>query len=89
MKLEIRIEVKSVDVTQKTVRSNRDGKEYLIRSQPGWAHLGKDYPQEIRVPLEAGQEPYAAGAYWLDSTCLYVDRYGNLALGRVRLLPIK
>lgn len=29
MKLEIRIEVESVDVTQKTVKSNRDGKDCL------------------------------------------------------------
>jgi hypothetical protein len=89
MKLEVPIEIKSVDVTQKTVRGNKDGKEYLIRSQRGWVDLGKDYPQEIQVPLAANQDSYAVGKYLVDPACLYVDRYGNLSLGRVRLLPLK
>jgi hypothetical protein len=89
MKLEVPIEVKSVEVMQKTVRGNKDGKEYLIRSQTGWADLGKDYPQEIQIPLGAGQEPYPQGKHRLDPACLYIDRFGNLSLGRARLLPVK
>jgi hypothetical protein len=89
MKLDVQIEIKSVDVSQKTVRGNKDGKEYLIRSQSGWADLSKDYPQEIQIPLAAGQEPYPQGKHRLDPECLYIDRFGNLSLGRARLLAVK
>jgi hypothetical protein len=78
------IEIKSTAIQEKNVRS-KEGKEYLIREQSGWAHLGKDYPQEVRVPLEAGKPAYAPGTYAIEPGCLYVDRFGRLTLGRLRL----
>jgi hypothetical protein len=87
MKLEIIIEVKSGAVSEKTVRG-KDGREYLIREQGGWVDLGKPYPQEVRISLERGQEGYAAGQYLMDESCLYVDRYGKLSLGRLKLIPL-
>jgi hypothetical protein len=87
MKLEIIIEVKSGAVSEKTVRG-KDGREYLIREQAGWVDLGKPYPQEVRISLERGQEGYAAGEYLMDQSCLYVDRYGKLSLGRLKLVPL-
>lgn len=52
--MEVRIEVKSAAVYQKTVRG-KDGKEYVIREQSGYVDLGRPYPQEIRIPVEQGQ----------------------------------
>lgn len=86
--MQVKIEVKSTDVTQKTVRG-KNGKEYVIRDQAAWVDLGKVYPQEIRVPVELGKEPYPPGRYVSDPSCLYVDRFGNLSLGRLRLTPAK
>jgi len=87
MKLEINIEVKSGGVFEKTVRG-KDGREYLIREQYGWVDLGKPYPQEVRISLDRAQDPYSAGEYVMDRSCLYVDRYGKLSLGRLKLLPL-
>lgn len=89
MKIEILVEVKSGNVAEKTIKSKRDGREYLIREQVGWADLGKEYPQEIRIPLEKSQEAYAAGRYQIDPACLYVDRFQTLSLGRIRLVQRK
>jgi hypothetical protein len=88
MKLENVIEVKSSHVAQRAVKSNKDGKDYLFRDQRGWIDLGKEYPTEIRIPLEPAQQPYAPGTYRVDPACLYVDRYGRLSLGRLRLVPV-
>jgi hypothetical protein len=89
MKLEIAVEVKHADVIEKAVRGRTDGREYLIREQLGYVDTGKPYPQEVRIPVETGREPYAVGKYLVDPTCLYVDRYGKLSLGRVKLVPAK
>lgn len=81
-----KIEIKSSAILEKTVRS-KGGKEFLIREQTGWIDLGKDYPQEIRVPIEQGNHAYQPGEYAIDPACLYVDRFGKLTLGRLRLSP--
>jgi hypothetical protein len=88
MKFELPIEVKSPGVTEKTVKG-KDGREYLIREQMGWADIGKPYPMEIRIPLAPVSEPYSAGKYLIDPSCLYVDRFGKLSLGRLKLIQAK
>jgi hypothetical protein len=87
--MQIKIEIKSPEATQRTIRSKKDGKEYLFRNQSGWVDLGKAFPQEIQIPLDSGHEPYGVGKYIMDPACLYVDRYGNLSLGRLRLIHLK
>lgn len=84
--MNVAIEVKSSDIAQKTVRG-KDGKDYVIREQEGWVDLGKAYPQQIRISLEQGKEAYAPGRYALAPESLYVDRFGQLKLGRPRLVP--
>jgi len=78
---------KSTAIQEKNVRS-KEGKEFLIREQIGWAYIGKDYPQEIRVPIEPGKTAYAPGNYDIDPSCIYPDRFGKLHLGRLRLCPM-
>ena len=89
MKVEIPIEVKSIELVEKTVRSKKDGREYLIREQAGWVDVGKEYPQEVRIPIEAGKEPYPKGKYLMDPACLYVARFQNLSLGRLKLIAAR
>ena len=86
--MQVNIEVKSGEIAEKTVRG-KDGREYLIRDQVGWVDLGKAYPQEIKIPVEKGKEPYKPGKFVMDSACLYVDRYGTLSLGRLKLIAAK
>ncbi|MEX2151284.1 MAG: single-stranded DNA-binding protein [Steroidobacteraceae bacterium] len=82
--MQVTIEIKVTDVSQKTVRS-KDGKEYVIREQDGWVDLGEAYPQKIRISLEQGKQAYAIGRYQVSEKSLYVDRFGQLKLGRLRL----
>jgi hypothetical protein len=88
MKFEISSEVNLAGITEKTV-TGKDGKEYLIREQVGWVDLGKPYPQEVRIPIQKGRDKYEPGKYLIDPACLYVDRYGQLSLGRLRLIAVK
>lgn len=84
MEFKIPIEISSPDVTEKRGTS-KTGSPYLIREQRGYVDFGRQYPTEIKVPLEASAEPYPTGHYMVDPDCLYVDRYGALTLGRLKL----
>jgi hypothetical protein len=89
MNIEISVEIKLAGVIEKAVRGKSDGREYLIREQVGYVDTGKPYPQEVRIPVETGREPYAVGKYMVDPACVYVDRYGKLSLGRLKLIAAK
>ena len=86
MKFDVPVEVKSADVELKRGTS-KAGKPYEIREQHAYINLGKAYPVEFRFSLDEGRAAYSPGNYIVDPSCLYVDRYGQLALGRIRLLP--
>lgn len=86
MKFELPIDIKSTDIEEKRGTSKL-GKPYHIREQCGYADLGKPYPSEIRIPLDQVSAPYPIGPYVLDPACLYVDHYGRLSMGRLKLLP--
>ena len=86
MKLELPIEIKSTDIRDKRGTS-KAGKLFHIREQTAYIDLGKPYPIEIRVALDPISAPYPAGTYWLHPDTLYVDRFGQLTMGRLRLIP--
>lgn len=86
MKIEIYVEVKLAHVTQKGGIS-RDGKRYNIREQFGYVDMGKPYPVEVKIPLEQDAPAYPPGHYMVDPGCIYIDRYGQIALGRIKLIP--
>jgi len=88
MQFEVAVEIKSEEVLQKSGTS-KQGKPYRIREQHAYIDLGKAYPVEIRVPLDETSPPYTIGHYHVCPTCLYVDRYGQLALGRLKLIHAK
>jgi len=90
----LKIEVKSPEVTQKSGVSAKSGKPYNIREQEAYAHVfGRDgklqlYPVRISLTLADDAAPYAPGVYQLDPSCIYVDRFGGLAIARPRLIPL-
>lgn len=90
----LRIEVKSPEVTEKNGVSAKTGKPYSIREQTAYASVfdkdGKPapYPVRISVQLEPNQPPYQPGAYQVDPRCIWVDRFGSLVLGRLKLQPV-
>ena len=86
MKMLIGIEVKEAKVERKRI-TRKAGGQIDIGEQRAYVDLGKPYPTEIVIPIdvEAGQMPYDAGKYHLDQSCFYVDRFGKLCLGRLKL----
>lgn len=96
----LKIEVKSSEVKEEEIRpSDRPGakqfKPFLKRTQPAYVQLYgesgalEEYPRMFRIPLDKTQPAYPPGVYSLDPGSHYVDRNGNLAVGRVRLQPVK
>lgn len=92
----VSIEIKSAGVHEEEIRpSNKPGAKvftpFMKRSQAGYVVLtGKDgqpdpYPVKIGVVLDEKQPAFAPGVYTLLSESFYVDRNGNLTLGRLRL----
>jgi hypothetical protein len=87
MSTDIKIEIETTAIAERKIRS-KEGKEFHIREQPAWAHLGKAYPVEFRIALGVGKNAFPKGTYLLDPSCLYVDRYGKLTIGRLELRPL-
>lgn len=87
MKLEIYVDIKLPHITQKAGIS-RNGKPYNIREQFGYLDMGKPFPVEVKIPLEQDAPAYPAGQYVVDPGCIYIDRYGQIALGRIKLIPV-
>jgi hypothetical protein len=85
VKVEIAVDIKSREVLTKRGIASKTGKEYAIHEQIGYVELDKPYPLEMRVPVESPDKPYAPGTYRVDSSCVYVNRYGQLQFGRLKL----
>ena len=86
----IRIEVVNTTVDERS--GNKNGKNWLIREQAGYAHLLDDhskplkYPVACSIPLEKDAPPYQPGFYTLDLRSVYVGDFRRLELGRVKLV---
>lgn len=86
----IKIEVKSSDVQDRT---NAGG---TFREQQAWAHMADQngnphpYPQLIKINLDvkSNQAPFPPGMYQLDPASVYVNKFGGLNIGRIKLRPL-
>lgn len=78
------VEISNMEVEEKNVQSKRDGRSYLIRNQQGRIAINNEV-RNVRIPLEQGQQPYAKGKYEIDRESFYVNNFGELKLGRVKL----
>jgi hypothetical protein len=72
----MRVEIKSMQVTEKRGNAQRTGKPYVIREQKGWMETGKDYPSEVTISLQDDQVAFAPGQYVLTPACFWVGRFG-------------
>lgn len=87
----IKIEIKSGTATDRTINTKNGPMNF--REQEAWAHLydrdgnAQPYPQRILVDLDvrANQLPYAPGLYQLDPSSFFVNRFGGLTVGRIKL----
>jgi hypothetical protein len=79
----------TIDNTEVSERSGTtaQGKPYRIRTQLGYADLGKRYPSEVRIRLKDDAQAYAPGEYSIDlGKSVYVSKYGSLALSEELVL---
>lgn len=86
------------DIKVETKSGTKDGKDWEIHEQKGYAHLfdqdgqPKKYPTEIKVSCrvdESGKpNPYKVGKYTLDPVCFYVGKYDSLSLARLQLVAL-
>jgi hypothetical protein len=72
--------------TQWEEKKTKNGVSYGV--QRVGLDTGDGYRAPFRVSIEAGQ-PYPVGEYTIDPASFVVNQYGDLGLGRVRLLPFK
>lgn len=83
----MKIQVKSTDV--ETLRgTGRNGRPYEIRKQTALL-LIDDEVRKLEIPLGRDQSPYALGFYEVDPRSFEVDRFNNLAIGRLVLSPLR
>lgn len=92
----IRVEITSMEVAERPVTFTRGGKErtFNAREQIGYAYTVQPngqvqpHPDKIVISLDEKQPAFAAGMYLLAPESLYVNRFGKLDIGRVRLTPV-
>jgi hypothetical protein len=88
----IKVEVRDATVTHRTITSK--GRQFTFHEQLAYAYtFGRDgkpkaYPEETKLNLDEGQEPYAPGQYALAPTSVWVGDFGRLTLSP-RLVPVK
>lgn len=81
----MRITIDSNEVTRRTGTNSRGPWE--LRSQTGYADMGKRYPSEVKLRLKDGQPAYEPGDYEVDlAKSCYVSKYGALALSEELVL---
>lgn len=64
------------------------GKPYSMREQEGVLVLGQYDMRPVRVPLRDQQEAYAKGSYHIAPSSFVVGSFGDLAIGRLALVPV-
>lgn len=96
----LKIEIKEARVYSEEIKpSTRPGAKqfqpFTKHTQPAYAHTFDQsgnphaYPESFRISLDKDQAPYPVGFYDLHPRCIYVDRNGNLTIGKLHLTPIK
>ena len=81
------LEVKSVEVTTRSGNAKATGKPYVINEQIVMVALNGEL-RKVKVALENNAPPYPLGAYQLTDESFFVDRFGALAVGRLKLRPV-
>lgn len=79
------IQVKDLIVSERTI--NGKNGQMVLRSQRAALDQGGGYQQPFRVELGTGPV-YPVGNYDIDPQCFQLNRYGDLELGRVKLIAL-
>jgi len=95
----ITIEIRSKEVIETTIRpSKKEGSRqfdpFQKYTQVGYAFIiagdgvAEPHPTKIEVPAEKDRPGYEPGLYTILPQSLYVDRFGGLAIGRMKLAKL-
>lgn len=88
----LKVEVTSVAVVERRIASKQDSKViYIFREQAGYVSLVDSmgvvdkHPQKFKIGLEEKQEPFPVGFYSISPESLFINKHGNLSIGRLSL----
>jgi hypothetical protein len=82
----LQIEVHTSDVRSFNW-SDKKGQQRTGYKQIAWVRLpGAPYPKEIQIRVDDPSKAFAPGAYTLDPSSYWIDRYGSLQVSPV-LIP--
>jgi hypothetical protein len=79
------IKVLDTTVVERTI-NGKNGQQ-VLRSQRAALDLGGGYSLPFRVELGTGPV-HPVGDYTIDPQCFALNQYGDLTLGRVKIVPL-
>lgn len=79
------VNVKDTVVIEREI-NGKNGKQ-ILRSQRAALDQGGGYELPFRVELGTGPV-YPVGAYAIDPLCFSLNQYGDLTMGRPKLIPL-
>jgi len=83
-----------VDINDETINYSKRG-DYEFWEQDAWATFynreGKldPHPQKVTIQLQKDQPAHKLGSYQIHPASFYRNRFGNIELGRLVLVPHK
>lgn len=80
--LQIEVFPEDTVLIERSIKANGDKPAKTFYEQVAYAYLGGKFPVQIKLPMESGQEPYAAGLYTPHSSSYVVNNFGGLELKR-------
>lgn len=85
----IKLEIHDTQIDEFTGISKKSGNPFNIRKQTGFAHLSSSpYPIQISINLDDGQAPFLPATYELLEDSYFVNNFGQLQIGRLKLKKI-
>ena len=78
-----------VEVTKDVRTVSRASGKGPRAEQTAYFHGGGAYPERISIALWKDDPEFTPGLYEVDPASFYVDKFGSLKLGSLKLIPVK
>lgn len=80
----MRVQIKSADVVARSGVSSK-GKPYTLNEQTAWVSFSDGQVRKFKLVVD---HAYPVGDYEVSDDSYTVDRFDNLGLARVKLVPV-
>ncbi len=89
--IEMKIEIREQKIQNINGTSNKTGKAFSMNKQEGWLHTANQpYPIRIEITLDDhATNGFLPGMYELMEESFYVNRFGQLQVGTLKLRDLK